>query len=238
MTEWEGYYPEGNRMHFAPGMLVLDVGCGNGYQMKQLLEQGNSVIGLDPDLSALMKCRSKGLAVLRGQAERVPLKDSSLDGILCQVVLPYTREEQVIGEFGRLLKPGGRCYLTCHGAGYSLKYSLFSPVLKHRFYGLRTLVNTWLWVLTGRRLPGFLGDTIYQSRRRLAKYFREHDLSLLEDIPSKRFLGFPVFTFQSIEKAPQGMTNQVEYSPATAQSPPLTSSPVAPGCLNHTKRPR
>jgi len=200
MTEWEGYYSESYRIHFAPNTMVLDVGCGYGYQMKQLLAQGSSVIGLDPDPSALVKCRSKGLAVLRAQAERVPLKDSSLDGILCQVVLPYTREDQVIVEFGRLLKPGGRCYLTCHGAGYSLRYILFSPVLKHRFYGLRTLVNTWLWVLTGRRLPGFLGDTIYQSRARLAKYFRENHLSLLEDVPSKSFLGFPVFTFQTIEK--------------------------------------
>ena len=209
MTEWEGYYPEGYRIHFAPNMLVLDVGCGYGYQMKQLLERGNSVIGLDSDLSALVGCRSKGLPVLRAEAERMPLPDSSLDGLLCQVVLPYTREEQVIGEFGRLLKPGGKCYLTCHGAGYSLRYMLFSPVFKHRFYGLRTLVNTWLWVLTGRRLPGFFGDTIYQSRARLAKYFRRHELSLLEDIPSKRFLGFPVFTFQIIEKAPGGTTNQV-----------------------------
>lgn len=200
MTEWEGYYPEDHRIHFSAGLLVLDVGCGYGYQMKQLVEQGNSVIGLDRDSQALLDCRNEGLAVLRAQAEQVPLKDSSLDGILCQVVLPYTREEQVICEFGRLLKPGGRCYLTCHGAGYSLRYILFSPVLMHRFYGLRTLVNTWLWVLTGRRLPGFLGDTIYQSRSRLAKYFRENDLSLLEDIPSKRFLGFPVFTFQTIEK--------------------------------------
>ena len=209
MTEWEGYYPEGSRIHFSPGMLVLDVGCGYGYQMKELLEQGNSVIGLDPDLSALIGCRSKGLAVLRAQAERVPLQDSSLDGILCQVVLPYTREEEVIGEFGRLLRPGGKCYLTCHGAGYSLRYILCSPVLKHRFYGLRTLVNTWLWVLTGRRLPGFLGDTIYQSGTRLARYFRENDLTLLEDIPSKRFLGLPVFTFQTIEKAPQAAIQSI-----------------------------
>src|SRR5215813_12515375 len=153
MTEWEGYYPEDRRIDFSPGMMVLDVGCGHGYQMRQVLGKGTSVIGLDPDLSALHVCRSKGLAVLRAIAENVPMRDSSLDGILCQVVLPYTYEELVIAEIGRLLKPGGRCYLTCHGAGYSLRYIFFSPVLKHRFYGFRTLVNTWLWVLTGKRLP-------------------------------------------------------------------------------------
>ena len=200
MTEWEGYYPDDARVPFQPGMLVLDVGCGSGYQMKQLLELGCSLIGLDIDLTALRECRHKRLSVVTAQAEQIPFTDASCDGILCQVVLPYTREEEVIAEFARLLKPGGVCYLTCHGAGYSMRYILFSPVLKHRFYGLRTLVNTWLWLLTGRRLPGFLGDTIYQSRRRLAKYFREYDLCLVEDIASKRFLGFPVFTFQTLEK--------------------------------------
>jgi len=200
MTEWEGYYPDDARVPFQPGMLVLDVGCGSGYQMKQLLELGCSVIGLDLDLTALRECRQKRLSVVTAQAEQIPLADASCDGILCQVVLPYTREEAVIAEFARLLKPGGVCYLTGHGAGYSMRYILISPVLKHRFYGLRTLVNTWLWLITGRRLPGFLGDTIYQSRRRLAKYFREQDLFLIKDIASKRFLGFPVFTFQTLEK--------------------------------------
>lgn len=226
MTEWEGYYPENHQVHFPADLLVLDVGCGQGYQMSQLLAQGSVVIGLDPDASALLECRRKGLLVLRAQAERVPLKDSSLDGILCQVVLPYTREQQVIGEFGRLLKPGGKCYLTCHGAGYSLRYIFFSPVLKHRFYGLRTLVNTWLWVLTGRRLPGFLGDTIYQSRRRLAKYLRENNLTLIEDIPSRRFLGFPVFTFQTIEKATVGnKRDEVRLRQAGSEDRQISSKP-------------
>ena len=163
MSEWEGYILEDYKYYFEPETLVLDVGCGHGSQMKELIQQGSMAIGVDLDFAALEYCRSQELSVLRAYAELVPLKDSSLDGILCKVVLPYTREEQVIREFGRLLKPGARCYLNCHGAGYYLKYLLLSRSWKQRFYGLRSLVNTWMWVITGHRLPGFLGDTIYQS---------------------------------------------------------------------------
>ncbi|MBC7910896.1 MAG: methyltransferase domain-containing protein [Pyrinomonadaceae bacterium] len=208
MSEWDGYILKDYRIHFDPETVVLDVGCGQGNQMKELAHQGSLMIGIDLDLSALVHCRSEGLSVLRAYAEQVPLKDSSLDGIVCKVVLPYTREEQVIREFGRLLKPGGRCYLQCHGAGYYLKYLLQPPVWKQSFYGLRSLVNTWTWAITGRRLPGFMGDTIYQSRRRLAKYFHQNGLSLLDDTHSDRFLGFPVFTYQIIEKRPHNVINR------------------------------
>ena len=93
MTEWEGYYPDDARVPFQPGMLVLDVGCGSGYQMKQMLELGCSVIGLDIDPAALQECRQKRLSVVTAQAEHIPFADASCEGILCQVVLPYTREE-------------------------------------------------------------------------------------------------------------------------------------------------
>lgn len=207
MSEFEGYILKDYRINFDQKKLVLDVGCGNGNRMKHLIQQGNSVIGVDLDISALNYCRSQGLSVLRARAEQVPIKDFCLDGILCKVVLPYTREEQVISEFSRLMKPGGRCNLICHGAGYYLNYLLLSASWKERFYGLRSLVNTWVWMILGRCLPGFLGDTMYQSRRRLSKYFRVNALSILEDAPSKCFLGFPVFIYQLINKSPQKMTN-------------------------------
>lgn len=203
MSEWESYLLHDYRITFDPDTLVLDIGCGRGSQMEELRLHGVNVIGLDLEHSVLLKCRSKGLDVLRGRAEQLPIKEDSVDGILCKVVLPYTREDQAIKEFNRVLKSGGICYLNGHGAGYYLKYLLLSPSFKQRFYGLRSLVNTWLWVLAGSRLPGFMGDTTYQSRRRLNRYFSENRFNLSKDTPSKRFLGFPVFTYQIIQKLPE-----------------------------------
>jgi len=212
MSEWEGYILRDYKIRFDRGSLVLDVGCGPGVFIKLLTERGSSVVGIDIDHAALALCRSQGMSVLYATAEELPFKDSSFDGILCKVVLPFTREEDVISEFGRLLKPGGKCYLQCHGAGYYLNYLLLARSWKRRFYGLRSLVNTWYRVVTGKRLPGFFGDTIYQSQRRLSKYYRRSGLSLVEDTPSKRFLGFTVFTHQILEKIPSDATSRVKSS--------------------------
>jgi ubiquinone/menaquinone biosynthesis C-methylase UbiE len=200
MSEWKGYILDDFQMSFDPGMLVLDVGCGLGEQMQVLTQQGCSVIGLDLDLDSLSRCQSMGLAVLAARAEQMPLASGTFDGIICKVVLPYTYEDQVIREISRLLKPEARCYLISHGAGYYLRYLLWSSSWKYRLYGLRTLLTTWIWVLTNKRLPGFLGDTIYQSRRRLAKYYQENGLRLLKDTPSKTFGGLAVFSQHLIEK--------------------------------------
>lgn len=127
MSDWDGYILENYKFSFDPDTVVLDVGCGEGDQMIEIVTGGSLVFGLDPDSSALAHCRSQGLSVLRASAEQVPVKDASLDGILCKVVLPYTREEQVIREFSRLLKPGGRCHLIGHGAGYYLKCLFLRP---------------------------------------------------------------------------------------------------------------
>lgn len=210
MSGWKGYILENYRLEFDRGSLVIDIGCGYGQQMDELKQQGCLTLGVDLDHSALLHCRNRGLDVTQARAEQIPLKDSSFDGIICKVVLPLTLEDQVLREVGRLLKPGAKCYLICHGAGYYLRYLLFPQSWKYRVYGLRSLVNTWLWALTGYRLPGFLGDTIYQSRRRLEKYYRENGLNLLKDTPSKYFLGFPVFIYQSLQKMSHDSINQFE----------------------------
>lgn len=200
MSEWESYILADYRIEFDPEAFVLDVGCGCGEQMAALRPRVRAVVGIDLDAGVLSRCRALGFSVARARAERIPIQSETMDGVLCKVVLPYTDERRAVSEFGRLLKPLGRCYLSGHGAGYYLRYLLLSASWKQRFYGLRSLLNTWVWIVTGRRLPGFLGDTIYQSRRRLAEYCRENRLSLKQDTPSKRFLGFPVFIYQELEK--------------------------------------
>jgi SAM-dependent methyltransferase len=203
MSEWNGYLLEDYKYDFRPGSLVLDVGCDYGRQMEGLNQRGCSTIGIDVNATALSDCRRNGLCVVKARAEQIPLASACLDGIICKVVLSYSEEDKVIREIGRLLRPGAKCYLVSHGAGYYLRCLLFAAGWKDRMYALRTLVNTWLWAATGRRFPRFLGDTIYQSHQRLAEYFRENGLALCGETPCKHFLGFPVFIYQMIEKTAQ-----------------------------------
>jgi SAM-dependent methyltransferase len=84
--------------------VVLDAGAGEARQ-RALFTRGR-YIALDIqtgdpgwDYSALDVC---------GDLQRIPLRTASVDRILCMVVLEHTRDPRgVLGEFARVLKPGG-----------------------------------------------------------------------------------------------------------------------------------
>lgn len=201
---WSGYILEDfDHVDFAAGELVLDLGCGPGDQMAALEARGCRAVGLDVDRRELLECRRRGLAVVEGAGERLPFADGALGGMVCKVVAPYTDEAALLRESARVLRPGGKAIFTYHGAGYYLSYALApgSPSWKHRVYGLRTLLGTWCYRALGRRLPGFLGDTIYQSGPRLLRYYDRLGFRL-EDAPeSGRFLGRPVFIYHVLRRA-------------------------------------
>ena len=186
---------------FSAGARVLDVGCGLGTHVKQAAERGCWVAGVDLDGDSLAACRKRGLTVVQARAEALPFRSGSLEGLICKVVLPYTDEVRALGEFARVLKPHGTARVACHGLGYYVRYLLLGPGWKLRFYGLRAIVNSWLYVAIGRRGPGFLGDTIYQSRPRLGRAYRRLGLRVIEDLRAPAFLGLPVFIYQRLQRA-------------------------------------
>jgi SAM-dependent methyltransferase len=184
----------------APGGVVVDVGCGDGRQLQEVQRWQSLGIGIDVDAAALAHCRQASLRVARARAEQMPIRTEAVDGLLCKVVLPYTDESGVVREIARVLRPGGGARLSGHGAGYYLRYLVSGPSWKYRVYAVRALLNTWLYAASGRRLPGFAGDTVYQSDRRLRSYYSRNGLSLVGTGPAPRFLGLPVFIYHSVRK--------------------------------------
>src|SRR5215213_3168156 len=180
--------------NFPSSAVVLDVGCANGRQLTQV--SGRSKIGVEPDAAAAIECLRRGFPVTRAIAEHLPFSNDSFDGVICKVVLSYPQEDKAIREIARVLKRNSSCYLANIGSGYYLRYLLLGS-WKDRLYGLRTLVNTWYWAMTNRRMPGFLGDTIYQSNRRLRRYFKENGLQVVSERQTC-FLGFPVFIYTEL----------------------------------------
>lgn len=189
---------------FKPGSLVLDLGCGDGEQLAGLRALGVRAVGIDPYRPSLEECQKQRLPIAQARAEEIPVKNACFDGLICKGVIPYTIPSRAFAEIDRVLKDAASAHCTYLGAGYYLRYLLYTTNWKdnwrHNFYGLRTLLNTWLVALTGLRLPGFLGDTVYQSRRRIAKHYRKNNLMLVRDIPSRTFLGFPVFIYHTVRK--------------------------------------
>ena len=97
---------------------VLDLGTGTGFLARILLKQGfKKVIGLDLSKYMLDVARRKAsnAFLVRGDAENIPLKDSSVDLIVSRWVLwtlphPWKALEEVV----RVLKPNG-CAILCDG---------------------------------------------------------------------------------------------------------------------------
>jgi SAM-dependent methyltransferase len=95
---------------------VLDAGCGGGRWLARLHEAGCRVIGLDadPEVLGVVHSRLPSVPLLRGHADRLPLRDGSLAGIVSLGVVEHDPEgpARLLGEYARVLRPGGRLLVS------------------------------------------------------------------------------------------------------------------------------
>jgi SAM-dependent methyltransferase len=99
------------------GDRVLDVGCGPGFYVAELLESvgpAGSVVGVDPspDMLSVAASRAEGHANVEfyeGRATAVPVAGPSFDRALSVQVLEYVEDvPAALAEMRRVLRPGGR----------------------------------------------------------------------------------------------------------------------------------
>jgi arsenite methyltransferase len=94
-----------------PGEVILDVGCGPGFYVADLLERGATVTGVDssPAMLAIARKRAPGALLLEGTATQLPLEDAAFDRALSVQVLEYVADvDGALAELRRVLRPGGR----------------------------------------------------------------------------------------------------------------------------------
>jgi SAM-dependent methyltransferase len=200
-VSWFAYVaPDYSFTDFPAGARVLDIGFGHGEQMRGVSRTGATAFGIEYDEALARRGRASGLAVCRASAEQLPVRTGTLDGVICKVVVLLTDEAKSVSEIGRVLRPGGIGHIVSHGVGYSRRYLVAGGYWKTRVYALRTIVNTWLYRVTGRRLPGFWGDTLYQSTPTLRRYYARAGLELVREHPSPRFAGAPVFIYHTVRR--------------------------------------
>ena len=186
---------------FAPGSRVLDVGCGNGEHLRELAAGGCRAVGLEPCCDAVDSLKQQGLEVVQGNAECLPFDDESFDAVVCSVVVPYTDERRAIAEWSRVLAPRGEVRASYHGVAFALNYALAGPGIRRRVYGARMLANSWVYGLTSRRLPGFWGDSLCQSKARLARHYRGSGLEVVSEYRTPGACGLDAFLFHQLRKA-------------------------------------
>jgi len=92
---------------------VLDVGCGTGHLAAHLINDGYSVVGLEPDPTALAYARRRIPEAVSGDACRLPFPDASFDVVIATDVLEHIPDDSAAAsEIRRVLRPGGWAILT------------------------------------------------------------------------------------------------------------------------------
>jgi demethylmenaquinone methyltransferase/2-methoxy-6-polyprenyl-1,4-benzoquinol methylase len=108
------------RFDLRPGDRVLDVGTGNGILLPYLSEKvrdEGKVVALDfawNMISEAVRSRKReNLIFINGCVESLPIKDETIDCVTCLATFAHvTAKEEAISEVARVLKKGGRLYIT------------------------------------------------------------------------------------------------------------------------------
>jgi len=111
------------RGNIAPGMRVLDAGCGYGRNLVHLLREGCEVFALDASREGVAHVRQlAGILApdlpaenfVVGAIEKMPFADGFADVVICNSVLHFARDEAhflaMVTELWRVLRPGGMLF--------------------------------------------------------------------------------------------------------------------------------
>ncbi len=107
--------------------VCLDVGCGGGRFVVALAKLGvKKVIGLDISLEALEAAKQrikernleKVAEIVPGSVINIPFINNTFDYVICSGVILLTKDPyEAFKELDRVLKPGGKMFLSVYGKG-------------------------------------------------------------------------------------------------------------------------
>jgi SAM-dependent methyltransferase len=103
--------------------IVADVGCGNGFDLRQIVPQGRCRHAIGLDLSAgmlrsLEDLRQSGrLSLVQADAQRLPLPGGSVDVAMAMHMLYHVPDiPAAIRELRRITRPGGTVLASTNGS--------------------------------------------------------------------------------------------------------------------------
>jgi SAM-dependent methyltransferase len=151
---------------------VLDAACGVGQWSLALALHNDEVHGIDRAeerlaLAELIARRHDrgNVHLTHGDVEKLPFADGWFDAIVCYGVLMFLAPDIVLAEFRRVLRPGGRLYVSANGLGWSLQL-----MIRRRLWAVG-------WNTIQRTRYGMPRDT-FLTRKRMESLLGEHGFRL------------------------------------------------------------
>lgn len=192
------------RSHLTSTSQLLDLGCGRGGLIEQLVEtHGRDLLarttGLDPDWISLTEHRLK-LSATTGFSHVLPFKDQSFDIVFCSWLLEHLEFPQLdLAEIGRVLKPNGVFVFITPNKRHPLawlnqtlgRFSTLQDRLVERLYGRAAADTfpTWYRVNSQAQLTTHLKSISQKSNF-------EFKIDQLHFIPDPSYLAFHPLIFR------------------------------------------
>ena len=106
---------------------VLEICVGTGVYSKTISQLGGKVFGLDLSIEMLKQVRDPGgkeIFLIKGDAENLPIKTSSMDAVMCIRAIYFLPDlEKALSEINRVLKPEGLFVFNCFNTS-ALRYRI------------------------------------------------------------------------------------------------------------------
>jgi SAM-dependent methyltransferase len=93
----------------APGRVAAEVAAGTGKLTRLLVPSGAAVVAVEPipEMASVLRRAVPGVPVARGVAERLPLRDASVDAVVVAEAFHWFDPKAALAEVRRVLRPGG-----------------------------------------------------------------------------------------------------------------------------------
>jgi ubiquinone/menaquinone biosynthesis C-methylase UbiE len=189
------------------GSGLLDVGCGRGWYLYNVMHSCESAVGVDISWGHLKQAKlltrdADGLSIAQGDANKLPFQDGAFDIVLAVDVLEHLMQPQeALREVRRVLRKGGKALVCVPSVLNPTEWAgrLINVVQGHfqdhlHFYTPRTAKRTMelagfevVYTTTCCFLPTILGGTEFR-----ASFFRKTYSFLelkLSNVPSISRLG-------------------------------------------------
>lgn len=126
---------------------ILDVGCGTGRNIVDLLKYSKNVEGLDISPEMINVARKKFPMLNFYEAdieEKIPVEDQKYDKITCSLTFQFLKDiAKPLQEFKRILKKGGRAYITDFINDAPILWSDVEYKVERKFKGSPSGVSTF-----------------------------------------------------------------------------------------------
>ena len=101
-----------------PGLRVLDVGCGNGMYLREMVSRGVEAVGCDLSLGILGSVGNHP-GLVNADVTKLPMRDGLFDIVLAPHMLYHVADRRSAArELRRVLRPGGCCVVVTNGIAH------------------------------------------------------------------------------------------------------------------------